>query len=272
MRRTLRRNVLGLAARLRFIPSTILHVRNWWTLLVTLVTLRDRPTIYQLRHGPTIGTKEGVDAVTLFGIFIRKDYGEVQGDPIVIDLGAHIGIYSVFCASQTSNAKIYAYEPVLENFLQLQENIQRNGLEGDIHPFRLAVAGSRGKRQLHVGQASPFHSLYPTSLTTGRSIEIDSVTLQDCFLQNGIGECDMLKVDCEGAEFECLYETPPEILRKIKNIYLEYHNQWDHPRYTITDLTAFLQNQGFVLRRMRRDSNNSGLAWFGRDSGQLRPA
>ena len=266
MRRSLRRNVVGGAANLRFILSTILRVRNWWTLLVTLVTLRNRPTVYQLRHGPAIRTKEGVDAVTLYGVFVRQDYGEVQGDAVVIDLGAHIGIYSVFCASQARNAKVYAYEPVLENFRQLQENIQKNGLESRIHPFRLGVAGSKGKRQLHVGQGSPFHSFYAGSLTTDQLVEIDAVTLQDCFLQNGIKECDILKLDCEGAEFECLYETPPQILGRIKNIRLEYHNQWNYPRYTIADLTAFLQNQGFLLRRMMRCSPHSGLAWFGRDS------
>jgi len=264
MRRTLKRNVLGAAAHLRFIPSTIRQVRNWWTLLATLVTLRNRPTIFQLRHGPAIRTREGVDAVTLFGIFVRKDYGEVRGEPIIVDVGANIGIYSVFCASQAKNARVFAYEPVLENFLQLQENIQNNGLERNIHPFRMAVAGRRGRRRLFLGEGSPFHTIYPTSLTTGESIEIDSVTLEDCFLQNGIGECDILKVDCEGAEFECLYETPPEILGRVKNICLEYHNQWDHPRYTITDLTAFLHDHGFAVRRLWSGSPNSGLAWFGR--------
>lgn len=223
MRRSLKRILLGAVGHLQYIPAVILKVKNWFPLLITHFTLFDLPTIYVLRNGVSIATRRGVDAVTLFGIFIRRDYGDIEEKSVIIDIGANIGIYSLFCASQSKNTRVYAYEPSLANFNLLLENIRRNGFEKCIYPFRMAVAARREKRRMYLGKTSAFHSLYTTTLTTDQYEEVDCITLKDIFEENTIEHCDILKFDCEGAEFECLYYTPPRYFERIKRIRLEYH-------------------------------------------------
>jgi hypothetical protein len=57
--------------------------------------------------------------------------------------------------------------------------------------------------------------------------------------------CDLLKLDCEGAEYGILFNAPPELLQKIQRIVLEFHEQVTE--YTRADLVRFLQVQGFEV-------------------------
>ena len=49
-----------------------------------------------------------------------------------------------------------------------------------------------------------------------------------------------MKIDCEGAEYEILYNTPKEYLDKINSITMEYHENGD-----IQELRRFLKKANF---------------------------
>ena len=110
----------------------------------------------------------------------------------------------------------------------------------NVKPFQLAVSGRRGKVKLyHDEKRSTFHSI----TTLGRFYEeVNSITLEDVLDNNEIGSCDLLKMDCEGAEYEILFSTPKSTLARIRNISLEYH---DAPVYHVEDLKSYLENMGF---------------------------
>jgi FkbM family methyltransferase len=238
----------------------ISQIKNWPSFLLNYIGLKNVGEIYVFRKGIKIKTAEGVDAVTIAVIFMKKEYGEVEGASVIIDIGANIGTYSIFAASSSNNVKIYSYEPVPKSFGLLLENIKLNNLENRVFPFNYAVGGKRGERQIYFGDTSPFNSMYSQCST--KQITVKCVTLKDVFQTNKIAHCDLLKLDCEGAEFEILFNTADDVFERIKEIRMEYHNIGSE--YKIRDLIEFLMKKGFEVVRFEEDRYR--LLWLKKKS------
>ena len=84
------------------------------------------------------------------------------------------------------------------------------------------------------------------------------ITPLDIFDENGLERCNLLKIDCEGAEYDIFYNTPAEYFDRIDRIRMEYHNR-TIPEYNIKDLTRFLKKMRFEMVHKDR---NALIAWF----------
>lgn len=257
----------------KYIPCIIFKIKNWPSFLLNYTGLKTRPSTYILRNGTKIKTKDSISAGTIAVVFIKKDYGNINDNSVVIDIGANIGVYSIF-AAQSKNTIVYAYEPMFDNFNLLRENIKFNKLEKNIFPFNLAIGARKEKRRLYLGD-SPFHSFYPINESPFNSlhrdylkkknqkyIEVNCIPLKDIFEENKIDQCDILKLDSEGAEFEILYNLPDEYLKKIKKIRLEYHNHLVNKKNNGSYLMRFLEQKGFKVKRFKKGSDYQGDLWF----------
>lgn len=261
MRRNIKDFVSMEALRhLVYIPLTILRIKNWYPFLLNYIGLRDEANLYTFRNGVKLNTREGVDSSTIAVVFIKEDYGKIEDNAIIVDIGANLGGFSVYAAYGKKQSRVYAYEPMPKNYDLLLENIKLNHLEDRIIPYKLGIGSQSGKRQLFLGEGSPFHTLFPGTKKNA-SIEIEVISLERVFQQNAMDNCDLLKCDCEGAEFEILYGAPDHCLKKIKEIRLEYHNQ-DAQRGNIQALIPYLEKIGFQLTYFKEDSELSGNAWF----------
>ncbi len=69
-----------------------------------------------------------------------------KGD--IIDIGAHIGFFSVFAATTFKPSRVLDFEPFTSNFLLLKKNIDYNNLTSIILPTKLAVGERKGKSNL----------------------------------------------------------------------------------------------------------------------------
>lgn len=170
-----------------------------------------------------------------------------------IDIGAHIGAFSIFAASLNPSLKIYAYEPAPDNFKLLKENINLNKLENRIILNEIAIVGnSREKRELYL--TGKEHGLYTIDKDYLEAIKtydfhgavkivgVKTKTLKDVFSGYEIKSCDFLKIDCEGAEYEILFNTPLETLTKIGAMSVEYHSG-----HNVVELKKFLEDNGFTI-------------------------
>lgn len=245
---------------LLYIPLIILRIKNWYPFLLNYIGFRDEAKLYRFRNGIQINTREGVDSSTIAVVFIKEDYGKIKDNATIIDIGANLGGFSVFAASKAKNSTVFAYEPMPQNYELLLENIELNNLGSKIVPFQLGVGSKTEKRQLFFGGGSPFHTLYPGEKKNS-FIEIEVLSLDAVLDQNELDYCDLLKCDCEGAEFEILYHASKSCLKKIKEIRLEYHNQ-NNGKNNIDALAAYLKHNGFSLTYFKEDSELSGNAWF----------
>ena len=124
---------------------------------------------------------------------------------VVIDVGAHVGYYSLLAASQVGpTGKIYAFEPAPTNYDLLLKNIELNGYH-NVVAKRKAVSNQVGLSTLYLTALdNGRHSTYRHDLPeTG--IEVVETTTIDALLEAANWpKVDLVKVDVEGAEKDVL--------------------------------------------------------------------
>jgi len=224
------------------------YLRNWPIFFLDrLHLIRQNIVIYRFRNGVKLITRTGTcDRGLINAIWIEENYTRFPGfsvkdDDIIVDIGAHIGVFSIFAAVRAKNGRIYSYEPFLENFRLLEKNISMNSLS-NINIFNLGVCGKERERNLFVEKDTGGHNLY-NNLNLG-SREIRCTTIEGIFNSNNLDQINFLKIDCEGAEYEILFNTPKDVFKKIDKISLEYHSSSSNLN---TELKNFLRNMNFDI-------------------------
>ena len=273
MKRNLNFSTIIRAAQFaKYLPAVMFQIKNWPGFMLHYVGLKGGGGEYLFRNGIRIKTDDAVSAATVAVIFIKKDYGDIPDNSVVIDIGANIGVFSIFAARGKNNA-VYSYEPMLENFNLLKENIRINNLGGKVFPFNFGVSAKRETRKLFLG-GSPFHSLLsveesPFNVLHGAGklpkqefSEIRCLSLKDIFDENNISVCHLLKMDCEGAEYEILYNAPDQYFKRIKEIRLEYHNHSSSQSNSGEHLKKFLEKKGFTVKKFKKGSEHQGDLWL----------
>lgn len=206
--------------------------------------------VLKLRSGLRIALSDHPhDVVTVFLIFVREDYGRIQPGSTVVDVGANIGVFALH-AAWSGAKKVYAYEPNKAAYEHLARNISMNNLENVIVPRRAAVHASGGLKVRFPVQSSPYGSIL-TGRTNEQCEVVETVTLAD-IVGDGV---DLLKMDCEGAEYGILFASGREVLGKIEAIRMEYHKGYE-------DILSFAGEQGFRLGLLGANSRRSGKMWL----------
>jgi FkbM family methyltransferase len=210
--------------------------------------------LVRLRNGMTITLSEDpYDVATIFGIFVRKDYGDVQPGSVVIDIGANIGGFSLFAAACGAR-RVEAYEPNTEAFQCLNRNIRINHLETVIQSRQFAVTNSAGEKVRFPRKASPFNAILPDH-TQADYETIETIDLPR-IMQN-LGRVQMLKLDCEGAEWDILFSSDRSVLSRFDAIRLEYHLGKGE------EIRSLLERSGFIVKR-KTGNRDAGIMWLKR--------
>lgn len=147
------------------------------------------------------------------GEFQEDNYFPPSEMKVAVDIGAHIGGSSIYFASK--GAEVYAYEPDKDNFELLVKNVKENGFEDKIHCFNLAVGSAS-----HIN-INTKNSGMNGAFTDGEKEEVKSISLDEVLAD--IPECDLLKVDCEGGEYDFFPTSDIRTLKKVKQLSLELH-------------------------------------------------
>ena len=73
--------------------------------------------------------------------------------------------------------------------------------------------------------ASNIYYEYYTNISSNSDTSIKSITFDDIFANNNISKCKLLKIDCEGAEYEILYNANKENLKNCEYMRAEFHGK-----------------------------------------------
>jgi FkbM family methyltransferase len=190
--------------------------------------------------------KQSTDLMALTHVWLIEEYKkenfEIKPNDVVIDVGAHIGLFTIYASQFCTNGKIYSFEPFVNNYELLLENIKLNNLD-NVKSFNQAISNSNESIKLFLNDDESGHSMFSQS---SKSIIVDSISLQKFFDENQIKHCNFLKLDCEGAEYEIIKNLPLEYFQKIDKLVIEYHMADLHPELLI-ELKETLSQQNFEI-------------------------
>ena len=187
------------------------------------------------------------DMSMAYECIIRDDYSlrglKPSKGSFIIDIGGDIGSFSVAVAKQYPGARILSFEPSPSNYRLLKKNISLNKCK-NVTAFRKAVTSHGKKVRLYIDASNPAESsLYARKNTR---VDTQSITLERAFRDFRIKKCALVKMDCEGSEYDILLNAPDYILKKIEAMVVEYHK----PAYFgLTDENHRLPN---LIRRLER--------------------
>lgn len=232
-------------------PQVVDSYRNWPLYFLDLFgVLRSKEVTYTLRGGTQIIARGGTsDRAVIDEVWTRNSYSidarRIPQDAVVIDIGAHIGTFSLLVARLARWGRVYAYEPSPSSFGLLQRNLRINE-RANVTAYNLGVAGSPGYYPL-ASEGTAVASLFqPTSNPT----IVQCISLEQIFSEHGLSRIHFLKCDCEGAEYAIFANCPAEYLRRIDRISLEYH--LGNPEFSLTQLQAVLKSAGFNVHAVNQ--------------------
>ena len=151
-----------------------------------------------------------------------------EGD-IVIDIGANVGMVSILLAKKFPFLKIYSFEPLKENYDNFIKNIELNNIpKGVIIAENKAVTKDGRLITMSINSANKDGSsttdvISINSIMTKENSQVESITLEEIFNKYNINKLKLLKIDCEGSEYEILYNTYTNLLKNIENLRGEFH-------------------------------------------------
>lgn len=167
---------------------------------------------------------------------IERDYDldglNLKPGDVVLDIGAHKGIVSCYLAKRYPGINVYSFEPDNANFDALTENIKRNAVE-NYNLFNVAV--TKDGRNVSV--------IHADGNSGGGSIsdgDGESMTLQSIMNLCG-GRVALLKIDCEGSEYEIL-EDAGELLKRVDHIRGEFHGGLEKAETLISYVRQFVHD------------------------------
>lgn len=160
----------------------------------------------------------------IWGLNEYDSFLSILPTDIVVDIGAQIGVFTVFASQKANRGQVLAFEPFSENFSLLQENINLNHCQ-NVQAFQMAVGkiNAPDTTDLFINPRNSGGHSTVAQVGDNKST-VQQISLAEIFSQNQIRKINYLKIDTEGSEFDILLTTPAKLLREIDQIGLEYHD------------------------------------------------
>lgn len=246
----------NLVWKFKLLLKSMIVFKNWYILPLVYFGIKKKSKVkFLTKTGKKITirvAKNSSDIHVLAEVFLENAYSgprfEINENDIVIDIGAHIGVFTIYASQFCEKGKILCYEPLTENFQILIENIKSNKIK-NIKAKNTAVT-DKPKRAKFYSSNTDFAagSLLKKSKNY---FEVNTTSIPEIFNENSLKCCNILKLDCEGAEYEILLNLKKEFFQKIEKICMEYHNLKTIP-YDENDLVKKLEMFNFKVKKIKK--------------------
>lgn len=175
--------------------------------------------------------------------YFRKNFNEVRK---IIDVGANQGLFTLYAKTIFPEAQIASYEPNL----MLYDYLQNQSYIAGAKVYMEAVGLVNGNVMLNEG----VDSLHSTTRLNNNG-NIRQASIKECISRMG-GNIDLLKLDCEGAEWEILKDV--DALKTVRGITMEYHIHGSILHRTILEI---LRDANFKVIYHSVDGPTWGVVW-----------
>jgi FkbM family methyltransferase len=213
-------------------------------------------------------------------VFVSQIYHhpemKIAHRPTIMDVGANIGIYTIWAQRRYQPAAIYCYEASPRTFVYLEDNVTRliDGQATRVSAVNCAVASTSGQK-LVLHQSTSISGI-STLLDTGKvswiaeasanrqlaTHEIVSSTVSAEMESNRLAAIDILKIDVEGYFMEVLKGIAARDFARIGNIVMEV-DYLPETGIKPDDVEGLLKTVGYRTDWLDRsqDNNLTLYAW-----------
>jgi len=152
----------------------------------------------------------------------------LQAGDIFYDIGAYIGIYSIYASRKFKNMKVFSFEPNPKTYDILTKNIKALGLK-NVKCFQLAVDSDNKDREFLISSIDACSTFYNDKnmnhwgTETGKVI-VKCDTLNNIIKQNKMLIPTVVKIDVEGNECEVI-KGATELLKHKPKLFIEIHKE-----------------------------------------------
>jgi FkbM family methyltransferase len=249
---------------------------------ITLAYLGLRPLSYPyellLHTGEQITLNERTDLIVFWLVFARRHYPIRSADHIVVDVGANIGMFTLYAAREAPHCRVIAIEPFPDTRACLQSLVERNHLQGrvTILDCALAACSATGSMDTAAEVPSQYRRIYSEDTKGMNSnhrndveqaedgISVRMETLDRIFDSTQVSAADLVKLNIHGSEYEVLMSAAPETLERCKTIAVQYHDLPASCHVNKQDLFQHMAHSGFDLISDDDTHRGSGMASFAR--------
>jgi len=234
--------------------------KNWWwaALARYLKGLLGEERCLRFRDGRTLIFRPASDFTAVGEIFVPETYSPVLGlgnAELIWDIGGNIGCFVIWAVSHFPKAQFESFEPSEESRAILKRNAEANSaIRWEIHGFGLAnfngtVDGyvPNGK----FGQTSRFG-------VEGRKVSLPLRAINEVWRERGCPKIDLLKIDCEGGEYDIFEGIDERLLPSVGSLIMELH---PIPGKDPLAIRRVLETAGF---KVRWPDQPQGLVWASR--------
>jgi FkbM family methyltransferase len=262
------------ARRLVQTPRTF---ANWPTVLADLARrpLGKGPAelTFRTRDGVTITCPNQAGArVPVYEIFAEDCYqlepflGPLVHRPIqVIDIGGHIGTFACRVTQLHPEASVLSFEPSATTASYLRRNVAQNGVADRVEVFEAALSSASGTATfVDNGAGSGMNGLrsadHASGTGTGENTEVQTISFDDA-VAKAPAPVDIVKIDCEGGEYDLVLGSKPESWASVQRVVIEFHpvtgHRWAELRDRFEDAGLHVQQESHFA--------GYGCVWLSRE-------
>ena len=147
---------------------------------------------------------------------------------VILDIGANIGVTSIYYANRYPDARIYAFEPVPANYALLEKNLKEYK---NAKAYNMALGAEDGELDIYASESKDNYggaSFKELGVEKASKIKVKRANAAKLLKEIAPGDIDLIKIDTEGSEFDILTSIDRKMLSKVKWIVGELHGVDDY--------------------------------------------
>jgi FkbM family methyltransferase len=226
--------------------------KNKYELHSDLLGLRYENEIVITKEG--LQFYKGMENGNVYHVFYDEDYRFLLPveNKIVLDVGANIADSSIYFTHNGAK-QVIALEPFARNYELAKYNIMLNKMKDRIMLLNAGCASRTGEMMIEPST----EGVYARVQESSGGQKVDMYSLADLVSKYDLDNA-ILKMDCEGCEYEAILSSSVKTLNKFERIQIEYHNMG------YKDLEYHLKTLGFDVLRTNPEKkrNDMSVGWI----------